>query len=427
MRRLKRLFIGQGMVEFVLILALVSITTIISLTVLSDKVSNTYDTINSALSLAETTSSPTVMADQSSQMTVIPTDTSTPIWTPTDTPTDTPTNTPTATPTPPYRNIALQGTASADSYFNDYPPFNVIDDSLATSWKPSQCSGIPWVEIDLLEPHYVHHIEVIPSQTGLYSFSLMVDNGDGRLVNYGSHFFIQIAQAGQVISYTFPSPLVVQRLRLFNGSCNGISEYRIYETTDADIPTATHTSTSTPTRTHTPTATATATPTGTPIVPQRWVFRTSQQYVGGDLGGLAGADAKCQAHANAAGLPGTYKAWLSASGEGNSAAERLTHYDAPYKLVNGTIIAYSWSDLTDGSLVNPINIDEYGNSATTLAWTGTTIYGNVYKEVNFMTCGDWYDRARRGLYGRYDYINYKWTQNNIIGCDSSYALICMQQ
>ena len=40
------------------------------------------------------------------------------------------------------------------------------------------------------------------------------------------------------------------------------------------------------------------------------VFVTSANYTG-DLGGLVGADSKCQALADSAGLDGNYKAWLS--------------------------------------------------------------------------------------------------------------------
>ena len=80
------------------------------------------------------------------------------------------------------------------------------------------------------------------------------------------------------------------------------------------------------------------------------VFVTSTIH-DGNLGGLAGADAICQARAEADGslaAPGTYKAWLSAGGAGNSAADRLTHATVPYKLVNGTQIAADWDRLVDG-------------------------------------------------------------------------------
>ena len=55
---------------------------------------------------------------------------------------------------------------------------------------------------------------------------------------------------------------------------------------------------------------------------QTIVFLDFSCYTG-DLGGLEGADAKCQQAAEDAGLPGIYKAWLSSAGEGNSAVERL--------------------------------------------------------------------------------------------------------
>jgi hypothetical protein len=71
-----------------------------------------------------------------------------------------------------------------------------------------------------------------------------------------------------------------------------------------------------------------------PWAPVKRVFVTSTGYPG-NLGGLAGADAKCQERATAAGLGGTFKAWLSAAGTGNSAAERLTHATVPYVRVDG--------------------------------------------------------------------------------------------
>ena len=73
----------------------------------------------------------------------------------------------------------------------------------------------------------------------------------------------------------------------------------------------------------------TLTPSPTPA-PKR-VFVTSTTYKG-NLGGLAGADAKCQTRANAASLGGTWKAWLSDST--TSAASRLTQSVSGYILLN---------------------------------------------------------------------------------------------
>ena len=89
------------------------------------------------------------------------------------------------------------------------------------------------------------------------------------------------------------------------------------------------------------------------------VFVTSTTH-DGNLGGLAGADAICQARAAAAGLPGTYLAWLS-DGSASPATRFLTQSAGPYRLVNGTTIADDWADLTSGDLDAPINITETGD------------------------------------------------------------------
>ena len=78
----------------------------------------------------------------------------------------------------------------------------------------------------------------------------------------------------------------------------------------------------------------------------------------GNLGGLAGADSKCQARADAAGLGGSWNAWLSDDAE--SASSRITRSSGPYTRVDGVLVANNWDDLTDGSLQNPLSIDEFG-------------------------------------------------------------------
>ncbi|MDZ4247347.1 MAG: DUF1554 domain-containing protein, partial [Dehalococcoidia bacterium] len=93
-----------------------------------------------------------------------------------------------------------------------------------------------------------------------------------------------------------------------------------------------------------PNSSASPNPTASPVAGKR-VFVTAATY-NGNLGGLSGADAKCQASANAVNLGGTWKAWLSDSN--TSAGSRLNHSDSPYRLLNGTTIANNWDDLVDG-------------------------------------------------------------------------------
>src|SRR5690606_37770616 len=114
----------------------------------------------------------------------------------------------------------------------------------------------------------------------------------------------------------------------------------------------------------------------------RLVFATSTMYTG-NLGGLAGADAICNARAQAAGLPGTYMAWISASGQ--TPASRMLHSSVPYLPTDGNLVALDWADLVDGSLSFAIARTDFGGatpnatanceSSVRLVRTGTTSLG----------------------------------------------------
>ena len=100
------------------------------------------------------------------------------------------------------------------------------------------------------------------------------------------------------------------------------------------------------------------------------VFVTSQVYKG-NLGGLDGADAKCQQLADSAGLNGKWMAYL-----GNTTIrpfKRIFGSAVPYKLINDAVIADNWNDLTDGSIQNQIDKDENGQiippRTSVYAWT----------------------------------------------------------
>jgi hypothetical protein len=76
------------------------------------------------------------------------------------------------------------------------------------------------------------------------------------------------------------------------------------------------------------------------------------------FGGLTAADAFCQGRAQAAGLPGSYKAWLADAN--GSPATRMTHHVGNYQLVTGAVVAQGWNDLTDGTLAAKIDRTEGG-------------------------------------------------------------------
>lgn len=165
----------------------------------------------------------------------------------------------------------------------------------------------------------------------------------------------------------------------------------------------------------------------------RRVFITSQVWTGGDLGGLEGADQKCQDAAATAGLPGVYKAWLSVATE--SPIERFVHSDVPYKQVNGVEIASGWSDLTDGEVEAGIVVSELNGPAGTgihscmpveiPVWTGTAAPGSMI--VGDYHCNDWTATLGQGFSGRAGSTDSQWTQSCITTCLDQAALYCVEQ
>jgi len=122
--------------------------------------------------------------------------------------------------------------------------------------------------------------------------------------------------------------------------------------------------------------------------PQKTVFIISGFLSSADVGGLTGADAICQSKASAAGLTGTYMAWLSDGT--NSPSTRFTHA-GPYVMTTGTVIATSWADLTDGTIGNNgIDRDEYGNlTINTGVISNTTTSGTILSTDPNSTCSFW--------------------------------------
>ena len=167
--------------------------------------------------------------------------------------------------------------------------------------------------------------------------------------------------------------------------------------------------------------------TGSDAPTRKRIFTTSETYLP-NLGGLAGADAKCQTLADAAKLGGTYRAWLSDSKTG--AKTRLSHATVPYTLVDGSVVATDWADLTSGGLSHAINLTEKGSvppdgasySGLKLVWTATETSG-AFHSLAFTgaldsTCLDWTlsaSDADAGTFaamspGRWDSVGSMWTQ-----------------
>ena len=159
----------------------------------------------------------------------------------------------------------------------------------------------------------------------------------------------------------------------------------------------------------------------------KFVFITSTTY-NGNLGGLSGADAKCQARADTAGLGGAWKAWLSDSLESPSSRFDTAH-NYSYRLFDGTLVANGWGDLTDNSIASRINLDENGTlQANKYVWTNTYPNGSVLLSTAY-TCMDWTNASSSITYVGYNlYTTWRWTQyDRPVFCYDSYPLYCFEQ
>ena len=168
------------------------------------------------------------------------------------------------------------------------------------------------------------------------------------------------------------------------------------------------------------TVTAAVTATATFAPPPNIAFVTSSIHTG-NLGGLAGADAICQARANALALGGTYRAWLSTSTI--NAPARFAG-SSGWVRVDGKPFANTISQLVAGRVYYPLALNERGGSELGEAvWTGTSSSG----ALSGVACTNWTD-ATTAISGTIGYTHYgtgSWTQNGGGACSSSQHLYCL--
>jgi hypothetical protein len=170
------------------------------------------------------------------------------------------------------------------------------------------------------------------------------------------------------------------------------------------------------------------------------VFVTSTTY-NGNLGGLAGADAICQARANAGGLSGTYKAWLSTST--TDAYCHIQGYDNA-QLPNCGLASpptaagpwvrthdgYAFADTIDklvnnGQVYAAIKYDQTGTlQAGEYYFTGTAVNGRATTD----NCSNWTSASGSlgGTFGNTDGTTNDWTSFGTPLCNDTHHLLCMQ-
>jgi hypothetical protein len=161
----------------------------------------------------------------------------------------------------------------------------------------------------------------------------------------------------------------------------------------------------------------------------RVVFVSSATYQG-NLGGIAGADAKCQALADASvhkHVKGrTFLAWVSLNAPSSSPNARFVKGSAPYVLPGGTQVAASYAALVGSTHDNGIGEDENGLPvAAAKTWTGTQNTGDWVSPE----CVSWSSAMSgdQGKVGRSDFTASTWTDSASEPCNSALHLYCFEK
>jgi hypothetical protein len=154
-------------------------------------------------------------------------------------------------------------------------------------------------------------------------------------------------------------------------------------------------------------------------------FVTARGWVG-NFGGTAFADGFCQASAIDAGLPGTYRAWLSST-DGGAALSRLAGARG-WVRVDGRPFADSLDALAGRlELFYPNELDERGARIFGFgcAWTGTLTDGGFAGTGS--SCRDWSSNGftEGGLSGELRTAGRTWTARNRSCSLASCSLYCM--
>jgi cysteine-rich repeat protein len=151
------------------------------------------------------------------------------------------------------------------------------------------------------------------------------------------------------------------------------------------------------------------------------VFLTSLSYSPA-MGGVVGAAARCQTRANAAGLGGTWDAWISS--DSSTPLTRFIPSTAGYARLDGVIVADDWADLIDSSIDAAPIITETGSVSFSGPWTGTKADGTAAPN----TCSNWTSALAddKSIVGG-NFINSAWTNAGFTNCGSGRRLYCFEQ
>jgi hypothetical protein len=163
-----------------------------------------------------------------------------------------------------------------------------------------------------------------------------------------------------------------------------------------------------------------------PSSTKRVIFVTKASFTG-NLGGVAGADQKCDTAAKSVSALSshTFKAWVS--DPSSQARSRLTHSTDGYVLTDGTAVADNFDDLTDNSIGAAISLDENGQllaASSNTVWTGTKADGTSAD----LNCQSWTSDqlADSGQAGDSTLKTFEWSETSTTSCNGKLHLYCVQ-
>jgi len=131
----------------------------------------------------------------------------------------------------------------------------------------------------------------------------------------------------------------------------------------------------------------------------QFMFVTDREFLASDFTFFGGtgpddplnyADSQCQTEAVNGGLVGQYRAWISDSNQ--SPATEFNRLTTPYIRPDGVLIANSFADLTDGSILDPISLSPSLMAPISNAvWTATDTSGAAIQAPNGIQpfCNGW--------------------------------------
>jgi hypothetical protein len=155
------------------------------------------------------------------------------------------------------------------------------------------------------------------------------------------------------------------------------------------------------------------------------VFVSSSTH-DGTFGGAAGATAICGTLATTAGIGGAWRAWVSDNTTSPSAGFSQGAID--YRMLDGTVVATSWTAVVSGALSHAIDLDETGKAFTgaTGVWTNTNTNGTPVTTTG-NDCTNFTSNAGSGVAGDCTSTSASWTFQAPGFCSPSLHLYCFEQ